>query len=76
MVDYFASLKALQDNCSISVDVILIFDEIYLQKCKEFSGGESFGTDDKGYPNKGMVCFMVVGLKTNVSYVIKSVPGT
>ena len=54
--------------------MILIFDEIYLQKCEEYSGGESIGTDDKGSAYKGMVCFMVVGLKNNVSHVIKSVP--
>ena len=47
-IDSFASLKALKDNNCISKDVILIFDEIYLQKCEEYSGGESIGTDDKG----------------------------
>ena len=73
-IDSFASLKALQNNNSISEDVIFIFDEIYLQKCEEYSGGESIGTDDKGSPYKVMVCFMVVGLKNNLSHVIKSVP--
>ena len=73
-IDSFASLKALQDNNCISVDVILIFDEIYLQKCEKYSGGESIETDDKGSAYKGMVCFMVVGLKNNVSHAIKSVP--
>ena len=66
-VDSIASLKAFQENDSISSDVILIFDEIYLQNCEEFCGSESFGTDDKGNPCKGMVWIMVVGLNTNVS---------
>ena len=51
--------------------MILFFYEIYLQKCEEYSGGESIGTDDKGSAYKGMVCFMVVGLKNNVSDVTK-----
>ena len=72
-IDSFASLKALQDNNCISEDVIFFFDKIYLQKC-EYSGGESIGTDDKGSAYKGMVCYMVVGLKNNVSHVLKSVP--
>ena len=61
-IDSFASLKALQDNNCISEDAILIFDEIHLQKCEEYSDGESIGTDDKSSPYKGM-CFMVVALQ-------------
>ena len=62
MIDIFASLKALQDNNCISEDVILILDEIHLQECEEYSGGESIGTDDNESPYKGM-CFIVVGLQ-------------
>ena len=62
MINIFASLKALQDNNCISADVILIFDEIHLQKCEEYSGGESIGTDDNESPYKRM-CFIVVGLQ-------------
>lgn len=62
-IDTFSSLKALLANGSISSDVILIFDEIYLQKCEEYSCGQSLGSDEEGNLYKGLVCFMVVGLK-------------
>ena len=44
---------------------------MYLQKCEEFSCGSSFRSDSRGNLYKGNVSFMVVGLKSNVSYVIK-----
>ena len=39
-IDALATAKALRDNGCLSKDVILIFDEMYLQKCEEFGGGE------------------------------------
>ena len=34
------------------------------------------GEDDHGTPYKGIVVFMIVGLKKNVPYVVKAVPET
>ena len=62
-IDSFASLKALQDNNCISEVVILIFDEIYLQMCEQYSGGESIGTDDKGGNYKGMVLLQLTSFE-------------
>ena len=56
------------------LDLILIFDESYLQKCEEFSCGDSFGADKAGCLYEGMVCFTIIGLKNNIPYVIKAFP--
>ena len=47
--------KALRECGSISTEVILIFDEIYLQKCEEYFGGRTFGVDERGEIFKGML---------------------
>ena len=56
----------------------LIFDEIYLQKSKKYFRGEIIGYDDEGelYKGNGIVCFMIVGLKESISYMIKSLSET
>ena len=50
----------------ISSDVILMFDDRYLQKCEEFSGGETISADETGDLYKGLMCFMIVGMKSNI----------
>ena len=47
---------------------------MYLQKCEESSGGEIIGADGNYELYKGLFSFMIVGLKENVPYIIKSVP--
>ena len=51
-----------------------MFDEIYLQKCEKYMSGESFGANENCELFKGMMCFMIIGLKSNVPYMIKTVP--
>ena len=60
----------------ISEDVCMIFDEMYLQKRQEYFWGEMIGCDDEGELYKGIVCFMIAGLKESIPYVIKSSPET
>ena len=45
-----------------------------LQKCVEYFGGEMIGSDEKGELYNEIVCFMIVGLKEFIPYVIKSSP--
>ena len=47
----------------MSDDVILLFDEIYLQKCDEYVGGATHDVSENRDLYKGMICFMIVGLK-------------
>ena len=51
---------------------------MYLQKSQEYFGGEIIGCDDEGelYKGKGIVCFMTVGLKESIPYVMKSLSET
>ena len=51
-----------------------MYDEIYIQRSEEYDGGRSFGTDKDGELCRGMLCFMICGLKTSVPYVFHSVP--
>ena len=54
------SAKMLLDFNSISKDVVLMFDEMYLQKREEYAG-ELVGADTDGNLYKCIVCFMIVG---------------
>ena len=67
-------MKLLRQNGKISRDVILMADEMYLQKSTQFAGGEYVGADADGNLYTGLVSFMVVGMKENVPYVIKAFP--
>ena len=55
-IDALSSAKLLKSSGKISDDVILIFDEIYLQKCGDNEGGETSGADFPGYLYKGLYC--------------------
>ena len=58
----------------MSRDIVLMFDEIYLQKEANYQGGDFIGADTDGTLYKGVVCFMIVGLKESVPIVIKAIP--
>ena len=73
-VDAIKSIKYLLEKKEISRDVVLMFDEMYLQKSTQFHGGTYEGADEDGNPYKGIVVFMIVGLKQSISYVIKACP--
>jgi len=73
-INVLKAAKLLKDSGSISEDVMLLFDEIHLQKCEEFVGGDVVGADNNGILYKGAVCFMIVGLKSNIPYVVKTCP--
>ena len=75
-IDAYKTAQLLKNNGSISEDVILLFDEIYIQQCEEYVAGECFGAAEDSQLYKGVVCFMVVGLRKNVSYVLHMVPET
>ena len=55
--------QALKNDGEISEDICLLLDEMYLQKCEEYFGGELTGSDENGELYKAIVCFMIVGLK-------------
>ena len=58
----------------LGVGTVFMFDEMYLQKCEEYSGGELYGADENNESYRGLVPFMIVGIEESVPYVIKDVP--
>ena len=73
-IDAEKCAKILRENGKISNEIILIFDEMFLQRSQEFVGGNLIGCDENGELYKGILSFMIVGLKTNIPYVIRAVP--
>ena len=47
---------------------------MYLQKSEEYVGGELVGVDEDGELFKGIISFMIVGLKQSIPYVVKAQP--
>ena len=41
-----------------------MFDEMYLQKCEEYCGGETIGANENN--ELGLLAFMIIGLKEYV----------
>lgn len=73
------SMKAaemLLHQGSISSDVVLMADEMYLQKGAQFHGGEYIGGNCDGELFGGIMVFMIVGLKKSVPVVVRSLPET
>ena len=44
-IDAIKYAQILKKNGKISEDICLLFDEMYLQKCEEYFGGELIGSD-------------------------------
>ena len=73
-IDTLKCAKILLQNGSISRDCVLMIDEMYLKKSSQYHSGEYVGEDEEGHLYKGIVVFMIVGLKESVPYVVKSCP--
>ena len=68
--------KLLLEQDKIDKDVVLLLDEMYLQKDAQYQDGKVIGVDDDGIFYKGIFTFMIVSLKKSIPVVIKSVPET
>ena len=75
-VDAVKGIKLLMEKGKMSKDVVLCVDEMFLQKMSQYQGGEFVGEDEEGNLYKGIVAFMIVGLKKSVPYVIQACPET
>ena len=75
-MDAVKCANTLRIEGKTSEDVCMIFYEMYLQKSQEYFWGEMIGCVDEGELHKSIVCFMIVGLKESIPYVIKSSPET
>ena len=73
-IDAVKALVSLKANGNMSGDVVLLFDEMYLQQCQQYTGGNLEGCYASGSMYNGIVSFMLVGLKSNVPFVVRAVP--
>ena len=73
-MDVINAAKMLKDKGVISKDIILMVDEMYLQKCIQYAGGQYIGADSNENFYKGIVVFMIQGLKESVPIVVKASP--
>ena len=64
----------LNEHWDISSDIVLMVDEMYLQKGTQFHGGECIGAVEDGNLYKGIVVLMIAGLKKPIPYAIKACP--
>ena len=49
-------------------------EEMYLHKAAQYQAGEYIGADEEGNLYKGIVAFMVVGLKQSTPFVVQAIP--
>ena len=68
------AVKLLLNERKIDQDVVLLTDEMYLQKELQFQQGKLIGCDDNGNLFKGIMTFMIVGVRKNFPFVVKAVP--
>lgn len=59
---YLSFVKVLKDESKISYDMVIIFDEMYLQKCEEYIG-KLVGSNKNEELYKGVVWSMIVVYK-------------
>ena len=73
-MDSLKALKLLCERGGISSDCIMMVDEVYLLQATQYQGGEYVGADEAGNLYKGIVAFMVVGLKQSIPYIVQAIP--
>ena len=56
--------------------MLFFFNEMYLQQSCEYHSGRLTGQDKEGNLYKGVIVFMIAGLKKSLPYVIKAIPET
>ena len=73
-VNSIKALKILWENGKISNDCTLMVDKMHLEKATQYHSGVYVGADDEGNLYKGIVAFMIVGLKESIPYIAQAIP--
>ena len=68
------AVKLLLNKRKIDKDIVLLTDEMYLQKELQFHQGKVIGCDDNGNLFKRIMTFIIVRVWKNVPFVVKAVP--
>ena len=72
-VNSIKTMKVLPENGKISNNCILMVYEMYLEKATQYHSGEYIGADDEENIYKGIVVFMIVGLKESIPYIVQPI---
>lgn len=72
--DSLKAVKLLLENDEIDRDVVLLLDEMHLQSEENYSGGTKVGRDEQGNLYKGILNYMIVGIRKNIPFVVRAVP--
>ena len=75
-LDTIKAAELLRHKKILSNNVVLITDEMYLKKKVQYSAGKYVGADSDGSMYKGVVVFMLQGLRQPVPVVVKACPET
>ena len=71
--DSMKAAKLLLEKGEIDRDVVLMLDEMHLQKEESFQGGSTVGKDENGELYKGVLNYMIVGIRKNIPFVVRAV---
>ena len=66
--------KVLLEKRKIGTDVVLLLDEVYLQKDSQYQDGKLVGTGNEGSLYKSAMTFMINSLKKSIPFFIKVIP--
>ena len=72
--DAMKAVKLLLEEGEIDRDVALLLDEIHLQPEESYQGGTKVGKDENNKLYKGVLSFMIVGIRKNIPFVVRAVP--
>ena len=67
------AVKSLLEKVNLSQDCVLLNDEMYLQKGTTFHGGEYIGANENDELYKGIMVFMIPGLKKRYRQLLKPI---
>ena len=73
-VEPLKAAKVLLEQGKISTDVVLLLDEVYLQKDSEYQDAKHVGAENEGNLYKGVMTFIITSLKKAIPFVIKAIP--
>ena len=68
------TVKLLLSKRKIDKGIVLLTDEMYLQKELQFQQGKLIGCDENGNLLKRIMTVVIVGVRKNVPFVVKAVP--
>ena len=71
-VEPLKAVKLLLNERKIDKDIVLLTNEMYLQKEVQFQQGKLIGCDDNDDLFEGIMTFMITGIRKNVPFAVQS----